>query len=652
MLRRVMVVVAALLLLAGPARAQLDPEPRTPYLWRVVLKTQPHPLLSGAFREQLRRDLTAALAPALGPRGTVEVVDLDEVPKDRWDPLWQQFDDRGFDALTAPRDLTGVKTHFLRLAFADGRYALESRQHDGFTGLASPLVRRQTVRAPELVGRTAGLMLERDFGPAGAVESVAKDEAKVVLRGGQLGGVERLVRAGDVFAVSQVTKTNRPAPPPVRTATGKIVAPPPGSVPPPGLTAQPRSFTLLRVTAVEGGGVLKCAVLTRWKEAMPKSAAGYRCMKLATVEEPLAVRLVGSEGAKQKTAGRVTVHASEGGFTVTPEPRDNFAFTDGLYRSARPLAHVACVVVALPGGEAQQYPVPVLGGGPITLQFETSLQAAEVAAFRRALAATASRVADARKAQDICFEATGALIKKEKNADALARAKGGVQAAETADQGAGDELARLKEQSGLTPDGPKLIAAIEQNLRLLREFNKQLGAHVKTLEDVVRRENDPALAARQVQAEALAARIKLLLVRGDVDEAIAAYEQLVLLDPENPELRAQRDKLKADWKPKNDAHAKARDYLLRTWPAVSTIPDFKDSLPQIGAAVDECIKAGDRFTLRKLLSVFTGSIVKLKELADGLDQNADADRKLAADAAAVGEAMAALEQKIREFVEK
>ena len=41
------------------------------------------------------------------------------------------------------------------------------------------------------------------------------------------------------------------------------------------------------------------------------------------------------------------------------------------------------------------------------------------------------------------------------------------------------------------------------------------------------------------------------------------------------------------------------------------------------------MKNGDRYTLRKLLSIFTGSIVKLKELTEPLDQNADADRKLA-----------------------
>ena len=215
------------------------------------------------------------LAPALGQLGTVEVVDLDDLPRDKWDPLWQQFDDKGFSALGASRDLNGVKTHFLKLEYHDGQYHLESRQHDGFSGLASPVVRKQNVRAPELVGRTAGLMLDRDFGLAGTVEAGRRDEARIIPRAGQVGSIERFVKVGDIFAVSQVKKTNRPAPPPVRTATGKIIAPPPGSVPPPGLSADPRTYTLLRVNELGKDGVLHCTVLTMWAKPLdPTRAAG------------------------------------------------------------------------------------------------------------------------------------------------------------------------------------------------------------------------------------------------------------------------------------------------------------------------------------------------------------------------------------------
>src|SRR5262245_36845772 len=199
---RVLAAFVVLFVAAGPAAAQIDPEPKTPYLWRVVVKVEQHPLLSASFREQLKRDLAAALQPALGTTlGTVDVVELADLLRgEAPDPLWQQFDDKGFAALDAPRDLTGAKTHFLKIEYADGQYHLESRQHDGFVGLASPVVRKQSVRAPELVGRTAGIMLDRDFGLSASLNPVTladpKGEGKgvpVTVRGGEVGPMRRVV---------------------------------------------------------------------------------------------------------------------------------------------------------------------------------------------------------------------------------------------------------------------------------------------------------------------------------------------------------------------------------------------------------------------------------------------------------------------------
>ncbi len=656
MLRCVTLSLLVVAFVGTPARAQLDPELKTPYLWRIVLKVQPHPLLSASFRERVKRDVAAALQPALTPLGTVEVVDLAELPRGTWDPLWQQFDDKGFAALEASMDLTGTKTHFVVVEYRDGRYHLQTRQHDGFTGLASALVRSQSVLPPELVGRTAGLMLYPDFGLVGTIEATtsAKEELTVAVRGGQLGPLDRFVKVGDVFAVSQVFKTNRPAPPVARTSTGRIIAAPAGSVPPPGLTAKPRAFTLLRVIEVGSNGTLRCGVLTRYQNAVPviPTVVGYRCLKLGTIEAPVTVRLETSDPAYQRSVGLVTVRASEHGFATAAEARDLFTFKDGLFRSARPISNVACVTVSLGPTQTKLFPVPVLGPEPVSLPFEINPRLEEEAANMRAVLAAAARVADARNAQTICFEATAELIKKEKNNDALQRARGGFQAAEAAGRSIADDLTRIREQPEKHPDAARLLASIDGQLLALKQFNVQLAEHVKTLEEVVRRENDPTIAAREVQAESIVTRIALLLGRGDVDEAINAYDQLVTLLPDNAEVKARREKLKADWATKGPEHAKARDYMLMTWPAVASIPDFRDSLPQITAAVDECMKQGDRYALRKLLTVFTAAGVKLNNLVTPLDPNAEADRKLAADANTVGETLAALEAKITEFVKK
>lgn len=658
MRHRLALAVLALAGLAGPAVAQLDPEPKTPYLWRVVVKTHPHPLLPPTFREQLRRDVAAALQPALGPLGVVEVIDLGDLPRDKWDALWQQFEDKGFPALDSPRDLTGAKTHFLTVEYRDGQYHLESRQHDGFSGLASPVVRKQSVRSPEMVGRAAGLVLDRDFGLTASAEPVnlprgqEVKELRVTVRGGQLGPIDRFVKVGDVFSLSQVVKTNRPAPPPVRTATGKIIAPPAGSTPPPGYSASPRPFTLLRVTDVAKDGTLRCAVLSRYENPLLPGAnvAGYRCMRLGTVEGPLTVRLVTTDPAYQKSVGLATVAANETSFPTTPAANELFTFRDGLFRSGRPLSNVACVTVSRTGSRPVRFPIPVMGGDPVGLPYELNDEIEREAEYVREVLATASRVADARNAQTICFEATAKLIEKQKNAEALARARGGYQAADAADKSLSDDLARLRANPGKSAEAARIAGNADKQLQALREFNKQLDRHVKTLEEVVKRENDPTIAAREVQAQALNARITLLLGRGDVDEAIVAYDQLLTLLPDDATKKAERDKLKAEWAPKNAAHAKAREYLLKTWPAVATIPDFKDSVPLINKEVQVCLENNDRYTLRKLLTVFSAQVVKLNDLVAPLDPNSDADRKLFDDAKKAGEALAALEAKISEYV--
>lgn len=652
----ILAAVAALLLTGAPARAQLDPEPKQPCLWRVVVAVKPHPLLTPDFRERLKRDLLAALQPGLGAVGTVEVIDLAELPRDKWDPLLQQFDDKGFAALDAPRDLTGAKTHFLRVEYRDGRIHLESRQYDGFTGLSSPLVRTQSVRAPELTGRTAGLMLDRDFGLVGTVEAVAgkTDEARVLVRSAGLGSVKGLVQAGDVFSVAAVRKTNRPAPPPVRTATGKIIAPPPGSVPPQGLTSTPRDFTLLKVIEVGADGTCRCAVLTRYQNAMPATGGviGYRAMKLGTVKAPVAVRLVSTDGVVYKTASAVSVRANDSAFVVGGDPKDVCAFDNATYqfRSQKPLANVACVTVALGPSQAKQFPVPILSADPVTIPFDIDPAKEERAAFERAVLKAAADAADARVAQSVCFETVANLINKQKNADALARAKGGFDAADAAEKSLSDELARLKEQAPRVQKADNvdsILAKMEQNLAALRTFNAQLAEHRDKIAKVVARENDPNVAAKELAAEQLNTRIAVLLADCNVDEALAAYDQLFALVPGDADVKARKDKLAAEWKIKGDAHQKARDYLLKTWPGVQTVADYRDALPLIRSAVDECKKQKDVWALRKLLILFNTALKKLNEQAAQLDPASDADKKLLADANQVGKAMAALEADVR-----
>lgn len=645
---------------AAPLSAQtgLEAEAAGQTLWRVVVKVEPHPLLTASFRDQVRRDIVATLQPALGPLGTADVIDLEEALAGKADSLVQDFNSKGFGALDGARDLTGVKTHFLRIEVKNGQFHLESRQHDGFVGLPSPVIRNQTIRAPELVGRTAGLMIERDFGLAGTLDFAKADatEVTVKFRGGKLGSVSRYVQEGDVFAVSRIRKAaNRPAPPPARTATGKIIAPPPGSVPPAALTPEVHSFTYLKVAAVNADGTARCTVIRspNFRTTLPAGPGvmGYRCLKLSTVPAPIAVRIVSGSDGSAATTPIANVRATES-FQAKEDPKDFLDFRDGLYRSSRPFSNLACVTISLGKSKSEHFPVPVLGPEPITLRFETSPEAEAKAVFERSAIAVSTRAADSRIAQAAAFEGIGKLIDARKNGEALARARAAFEAADAADKVLSEELEQLKPQGKGVAGADALFANVDRQLVAIRASNAQLAGTIKQLDAVVEKEKDPAVLGAEVRAQSLNTRINLLLAGGEVEEALAAFDQLATLQPNNAEIRTRKEKLAGEWKPKDAEHAKQREYMLKTWPAVATISDLKESLPRLRDAVNACKAAGDKHAFRRMLGIFGGFPAKLNDLIKEIEPNTDADRRMLNDARIVLSEVAKFEQEVSEFLRK
>jgi len=624
---RLVPLALAVALFAAAAPAQpLDPEPTSPGVWRVVVLTAPHPLLTPAFRDRLRRDLLAALPAAAHPVATVEVPDLAALPRDQWDPLWLQAEAKGLSALDTPRDLTGVTTSVLRVDVRDGAYHLEARLHDGFSGIAAPPVRRGSVRAPELVGRAAGLLVGRDFGPAGTVEPVEgnADAAKVRIRAGTAGSLDKLVQVGDVFAVSRVTQTSRPAPAQKRSATGKLIDLPPGAVPPAAVSAVVREHTYLRVTGVAKDGVANCAVFSPYKTPFPKDAAAYRCLKLATVRSEVAVRLVNTsaDADKDPPTRSATVRASDRGFLPGPaDPRDFFNPVDGVYKSAAPLNGLACVTVSLGPTKETRFPVPVFGPEPVGLPFAVNAKDEEAAAYGRAVLSVSGRAADARVAQNTAFGSLTKLLEARRNDEALALARAAAASAEASAGAVLDEVKGLRGRPNPPPGAEDLLIAVERQVAAVRESNTQLNQRVKDLEAVLARANSPAAVAREVQALETNARLRILLEGGQVDEALAAYDQLLTLTGNDPEVKGRRERLAEEWKTKSDEHAKAREYLLGTWPKAATAADLKDGLPRVRSAVDALKANGDKHALRRFGRLLSAVPARVEELARGLEGN-------------------------------
>jgi hypothetical protein len=178
----------------------LDPRLEQPYELHVVLHVAEHRVLTPAFQEQLQRQLRDYLRLTLGKLANVTIL--------RTHPRLAEVRARGLQqALDGWTDLSSVKTHFVLLDFRDGRYELQARQHDGTSGLSSPVVRRDATSDRRLVARKAALLVDQDFGLVGTVIRGAGGKTQLAIRAGNLGvPLGRWLRRGDVFAVARITR--------------------------------------------------------------------------------------------------------------------------------------------------------------------------------------------------------------------------------------------------------------------------------------------------------------------------------------------------------------------------------------------------------------------------------------------------------------
>src|SRR5436190_17880203 len=184
----------AFLLIPLPARAA---EAEPPYGLVVVLDVARHRLLTDVFKEQVRRELQDGLRTAFGALANVEVrtddPQLEEVRKDGL----------GIMEKWKPGEDSRQKKHFVLIDYAAGQYELQTRQFDGFTGTASPVIRRDSTADRPFVARLITLMIDRDFGLIGTFRpGISPRSFPLSLRGAETGvPMERWVQKGDLFAV-------------------------------------------------------------------------------------------------------------------------------------------------------------------------------------------------------------------------------------------------------------------------------------------------------------------------------------------------------------------------------------------------------------------------------------------------------------------
>jgi hypothetical protein len=161
----------------------------------------------------------------------------------------------------------------------------------------------------------------------------------------------------------------------------------------------------------------------------------------------------------------------------------------------------------------------------------------------------------------------------------------------------------------------------------LKERLDEIQRYIANLEDILKQEADPARAK-------LMAKIKLIPqleaeneYRKALDlarEALAESEK-VLKKP-NPELIQKVKELEGVLGPKDDDHRAAQDFIYEPLPKLEDTEQIKEQVDKARTAFEECRKAGDYLSLRKLQPHLLSLNRALKDRAENLGKG-EADRE-------------------------
>jgi tetratricopeptide (TPR) repeat protein len=558
-----------------------DADAKKPYRLQIVLRVAQHRLLTPIFKDQLRRELREGMQAALGAMGRVEVVEEH--------PLLSEVEAKGLrSVLDSWRDITEIKTHFVLVDFVDGQYEIQARQHDGYTGLASPVVRKVRTADRQFVGRTAALLLDRDFGLIGTLDmkQYPARDLSIVLQGAGLGApLERWVKKDEVFAIAQVTGGER--------RQGSEVA-----------------AALLQVTDGPRDGICHCRLLHRFKDPLERTAT-YRCLKLGTTEGPLRLRFVDDRGLPQD----VTVRISPYGFGEQDAVKEEGATKDGYFALKKySYSHVAYVRVS--GAARAQVPVCIFDDDLVTVQVRVDEGAEERANLDDRSRNWQRRVFESIRVQADRGNDLAELIRKGQHQDALKRAEANLKLLQQDHDQLAEDLRALRALAGqlAAADQQKRLDASENELQKLDAGRQQLEKSILNLKDVIAQENDP----KRQEARALVAQGRLREDNAEYGQAIELYEKALELTgaEKPPELVQSLEALKTAWAPKGDAHVQARTFIYSTWPTLKSYADIQPQLAQARKAFETCRAAGDRLSPWKLLlSNVTLSALLLSEQA-------------------------------------
>lgn len=564
-----------------------------PYQIQVVLHVAENRFLTPLFKEQVQREARDQLQLAFGPLARVEVVSEH--------PLLPQILERGLQsALDGWDELSDRATHFVLIDFVQGRYELQARAHDGFTGLATPVIRQDLTNDRRLVGQRIAELVESNFSFVGNVLPAGKD-AELVLKGGRLiANPERWIKPGHLFTVVRIVQDGE------------------------RLRSSPIAWAVLQVKDAPRDGQCRCQWFHRFASdrlGAEPGVIGYRAVQLHTDHAPLQLQLIDEDTFRPLDGVPLQIFRS--GFTGKEKPSELTTNRDGLAQSRAPYTGVAFVrILSRDTHEPRaQFPALILAGRTLVVRLKLGAESEGIASLNLRRDLLVRRIYDQhRVAAERVTELNVQLAAKSLE-DALKTAETGKEALAkeieelVLEQG---ELAKQARDKKVSIDLSEAREQIEQ----LRRRGIELEKFAAQLQAVIKESASPEAQARKQ----LLARARLLESQAEIEAALTLYAQFLAADPKQTEVRAHLESLKAAWTPKSEAHAMARKFIYQIWPTIEPAA-LKTQLPLAEKAFATCKQAGDYFVPMKLLHINVAHAGKLKARIDALKRSDSPDNR-------------------------
>jgi tetratricopeptide (TPR) repeat protein len=568
-----------------------------PYKLTIVLDVAKNRVLTEVFGQQVERELREGLQAALGDLASVDVV--------RKHPKLEEARKDGLKrSLDSWKEQSDTKTHFVLVDLVNNQYEIRARQHDGPTGMASPVVRTDRTPDRAFVARAAALLIEQDFGFTATFRSWPRvdnelnqpQNVPLDLLGAGLGvPLSRWVKPGDVFTVVQMFNDGR-APIPVVDSLVQIQDAPRDDAPD---------------TA--------CVGKLFWRNRSPSEDsrhALYRCVKLGAVRAPVRLRILQHKPDRTVAPLQATIEVRRSSFkgeegSVVKGGSDPVfgEFTTAPRTDVPPYDRVAFITI-ISGGKVRAYlPLPLVDDQTVTVP--VSVNAEQVDALAERLESWQRDVDDAWRVQVGVFEDLNEMSRKANTPSekVVARAQSGLKRI-TDDF---DRLAVERQQLMAEVAGRKVDTSRQDSvLNALKEGVKKLSDYADKQDKIMKEESRPERRTARSELE----DANLAEERADYDKAIELYRKgLAVID--DPGRRKHLEKLEREWMTRDEEHLQARKFVYQTLPKLDTA-GLEQEMDNIRKALQVFKSAGDYRSSNKLRIALQDQIVRVTKEGDSL----------------------------------